>query len=69
MVFSDAPITPMATRCRPAFEKLFEGRRRHLFRRAGAAGTADYSAYLIQAKAYGPQVLINVMGGGTRSRA
>jgi len=27
-------------------------------------GTADYSAYLIQAKAYGPQVLINVMGGG-----
>ena len=27
-------------------------------------GTADYSAYLIQAKAYDPQVLINVMGGG-----
>ena len=27
-------------------------------------GTADYSAYLIQAKAFGPQVLINVMGGG-----
>jgi branched-chain amino acid transport system substrate-binding protein len=27
-------------------------------------GTADYSAYLIQAKAYNPQVLINVMGGG-----
>jgi branched-chain amino acid transport system substrate-binding protein len=27
-------------------------------------GTADYSAYLIQAKSYGPQVLINVMGGG-----
>ena len=27
-------------------------------------GTPDYSAYLIQAKAYGPQVLINVMGGG-----
>src|ERR1700759_1081456 len=27
-------------------------------------GTADYSAYLIQAKAYSPQVLINVMGGG-----
>jgi branched-chain amino acid transport system substrate-binding protein len=27
-------------------------------------GTADYSAYLIQAKAYAPQVLINVMGGG-----
>src|ERR1700746_1020191 len=26
-------------------------------------GTPDYSAYLIQAKAYGPQVLINVMGG------
>jgi branched-chain amino acid transport system substrate-binding protein len=27
-------------------------------------GTTDYSAYLINAKAYGPQVLINVMGGG-----
>ena len=27
-------------------------------------GTPDYSAYLIQAKAYDPQVLINVMGGG-----
>ncbi len=27
-------------------------------------GTPDYSAYLIQAKACGPQVLINVMGGG-----
>ena len=27
-------------------------------------GTPDYSAYLIQAKAYNPQVLINVMGGG-----
>jgi branched-chain amino acid transport system substrate-binding protein len=26
-------------------------------------GTPDYSSYLIQAKAYGPQVLINVMGG------
>ena len=26
-------------------------------------GTPDYSAYLIQAKAYSPQVLINVMGG------
>jgi branched-chain amino acid transport system substrate-binding protein len=26
-------------------------------------GTPDYSAYLIQAKAYNPQVLINVMGG------
>src|SRR5271156_4080764 len=26
-------------------------------------GTADYSAYLIQAKAYAPQVLINIMGG------
>ena len=27
-------------------------------------GTPDYSSYLIQAKAYAPQVLINVMGGG-----
>src|ERR1700742_843246 len=27
-------------------------------------GTPDYSAYLIQAKAYNPQVLINIMGGG-----
>ena len=27
-------------------------------------GTADYSAYLIKAKAYNPKVLINVMGGG-----
>jgi len=27
-------------------------------------GTPDYSSYLIQAKAYNPQVLINVMGGG-----
>ena len=27
-------------------------------------GTVDYSAYLIKAKAYGPKVLINVMGGG-----
>jgi branched-chain amino acid transport system substrate-binding protein len=27
-------------------------------------GTPDYSAYLIQAKSFGPQVLINVMGGG-----
>ncbi len=27
-------------------------------------GTTDYSAFLINAKAYAPQVLINVMGGG-----
>jgi branched-chain amino acid transport system substrate-binding protein len=27
-------------------------------------GSADYSAYLIKAKAYNPKVLINVMGGG-----
>jgi branched-chain amino acid transport system substrate-binding protein len=27
-------------------------------------GTADYSAYLIQAKASAPEVLINIMGGG-----
>jgi branched-chain amino acid transport system substrate-binding protein len=27
-------------------------------------GTADYSAYLIKAKAYNPKVLIDVMGGG-----
>ncbi len=27
-------------------------------------GSADYSAYLIKAKAYGPKVLIDVMGGG-----
>jgi len=27
-------------------------------------GTADYSAYLIKARAYGPKVLIDVMGGG-----
>src|ERR1043166_8791927 len=27
-------------------------------------GTADYSAYLIQARAFSPQVVINVMGGG-----
>ena len=27
-------------------------------------GTPDYSSYLIQAKSYNPQVLINVMGGG-----
>jgi branched-chain amino acid transport system substrate-binding protein len=27
-------------------------------------GTADYSAFLIKAKAYGPKALINVMGGG-----
>src|SRR6185312_3479231 len=26
-------------------------------------GSADYSAYLIKAKAYAPKVLINVMGG------
>ena len=29
-------------------------------------GTADYSAYLIKAKAYGPKVLIDVMGGGAQ---
>src|SRR5689334_539166 len=27
-------------------------------------GTTEYSAYLIKARAYGPKVLINVMGGG-----
>jgi branched-chain amino acid transport system substrate-binding protein len=27
-------------------------------------GTADYSAYLIQARAFAPEVVINVMGGG-----
>src|SRR3974390_1307007 len=27
-------------------------------------GTPDYSAYLIQARAFAPQVLINVLGGG-----
>src|SRR5258708_32065108 len=29
-------------------------------------GTAEYSVYLIKAKAYAPNVLINVMGGGDR---
>src|SRR6201985_1030191 len=29
-----------------------------------AIGPPDYSAYLIQAKAFNPQVLINIMGGG-----
>ena len=36
---------------------------RRLYASSGAVvplGTADYSAYLIQAKSYGPQVLINV---------
>ncbi len=27
-------------------------------------GTPDYSSYLIKAKSYGPDVLVNVMGGG-----
>ena len=47
-----------------AFEKILKACGRHVGRFAGALGTPDYSAYLIQAKAYSPEVLINVMGGG-----
>lgn len=32
-------------------------------------GTTDYSAYLIKARAYGPQVLINTMGGNDQVNA
>jgi len=47
-----------------SFEKLLKA---HGGTSAGSLvplGTPDFSSYLIQAKAYGPQVLINVMGGG-----
>ena len=32
-------------------------------------GTTDYSAYLIKAKSYNPDVLINVMGGGDQANS
>src|SRR6202050_969657 len=46
------------------FEKLLKANGGNSAGSLVPLGTADYSAYLIQAKAYGPQVLINVMGGG-----
>ena len=54
----------MATRCRPVSEKLLKAAGGTSAGSLVPLGTPDYSAYLIQAKAYGPQVLINVMGGG-----
>jgi branched-chain amino acid transport system substrate-binding protein len=47
-----------------SFEKLLKAQGRTSAGSLVPLGTPDYSAYLIQAKAYGPQVLINVMGGG-----
>ena len=47
-----------------SFEKLLKAQGGTSFGSLVPIGTPDFSAYLIQAKAYGPQVLINVMGGG-----
>jgi branched-chain amino acid transport system substrate-binding protein len=47
-----------------SFEKLLKAQGGTSAASLVPLGTPDYSAYLIQAKAYGPQVLINVMGGG-----
>src|SRR5579862_7030926 len=46
------------------FEKLLKAAGGNSAGSLVPVGTPDYSAYLIQARAYGPQVLINVMGGG-----
>jgi branched-chain amino acid transport system substrate-binding protein len=47
-----------------SFEKLLKAAGGTSSSALAPLGTADYSSYLIQAKAYGPQVLINIMGGG-----
>jgi branched-chain amino acid transport system substrate-binding protein len=46
------------------FEKILKARGGTSSGSLVPLGTPDYSSYLIQAKAYSPQVLINVMGGG-----
>jgi len=57
------PTMPTDIRCRPASRKSSKPRA-HVRRLACAAGHAGLFVLLIQAKTYGPQVLINVMGGG-----
>src|SRR4051794_11922575 len=47
-----------------AFEKILKGAGGTSAGSLVPLGTPDYSSYLIQAKAYSPEVLINVMGGG-----
>ena len=46
------------------FEKLLKAAGGTFAGSLAPVGTPDYSAYLIQAKAFAPQVLINIMGGG-----
>src|ERR1700748_3175252 len=46
------------------FEKLLKAAGGTFASSSVPVGTPDYSAYLIQAKAVAPQVLINIMGGG-----
>jgi branched-chain amino acid transport system substrate-binding protein len=46
------------------FEKLLKAAGGSFAGSLVPVGTPDYSAYLIQAKSYNPQVLINIMGGG-----
>src|SRR6201994_3239545 len=46
------------------FEKILKAAGGTFAASSVPVGTTDYSAYLIQAKAYNPQVLINIMGGG-----
>ena len=47
-----------------AFEKKLKAAGGEFAGDLAPVGTADYSAYLIKAKAYAPNVLIDVMGGG-----
>jgi len=47
-----------------SFEKVLKARGGTSAGSLVPLGTPDFSAYLIQAKAYAPEVLINVMGGG-----
>src|ERR1700748_664748 len=47
-----------------SFEKLLKAAGGTSASSLAPLGTGDYSAYLIQAKAFAPQVLINIMGGG-----
>jgi branched-chain amino acid transport system substrate-binding protein len=46
-----------------SFEKLLKAAGGTSAAALAPLGTADFSSYLIQAKAYNPQVLINIMGG------
>ena len=64
LLVEDTPDYVYGHSVQASFEKLLKAQGGTSAGSLIPLGTPDYSAYLIQAKAYDPQVMINVMGGG-----